>query len=98
MQPLPNFVNLQGQGKLHSWVGPRVICSSCRAPSQADAVRFLKKSNYRLEAAVDAFFGDSNAVAAAANPPPARESSAASMATKLNALFDKYKGMARTHI
>lgn len=45
-----------------------------------------------MDAAVDAFYGDSNAVAAASNPPQQRESTAAQMTTKLNAMFDKYKG------
>ena len=59
--------------------------------SQSDAVKYLKKYNYRIDAALDGLFNDPSAVAAltAAREPIGAQT------TKLGDLFDKYKGMYR---
>jgi len=56
--------------------------------SQSDAVKYLKKYNYRIDAALDGLFNDPSAVAALT---AAREPIGAQTTKKLGDLFDKYK-------
>jgi len=55
--------------------------------SAKDAKRFLEKHK-RLDVAIDAYYNDPSAMAAAAK----RHDTAGPSASKLNTLFDKYKG------
>ncbi|KAF9512840.1 hypothetical protein BS47DRAFT_1330049 [Hydnum rufescens UP504] len=56
--------------------------------SQSEAVRYLKKYNYRIDAALDGLFNDPSAAATLA---AAREPSGAQATKKLGELFDEYK-------
>jgi hypothetical protein len=49
--------------------------------SQKDAKRYLDKHQRRLDAAIDAYFQESNG-----------RTTVAASSSKLNALFDRYKG------
>ncbi|PWN46762.1 defective in cullin neddylation protein 1, partial [Violaceomyces palustris] len=63
--------------------------------TQADAQRLLRSTNYRLEAATDAFFSDPTAMAnaaKAAGPSAADKKAERESRERLNHLFDKYKG------
>lgn len=63
--------------------------------SQADAQRLLRAHNYRIEPAVESFFGDATAMANAAKASGTassdRKAEAASR-ENLNKLFEQYKG------
>jgi hypothetical protein len=61
------------------------ILSIC---SVKEAKRFLEKHSKKLDVAIDAYYNDPAAMAAAAR----RHESSGPSTSKLSALFDKYKG------
>jgi len=73
--------------------------SAITGASTKDAQRFLSKHNYRLDAAIDAYYNDPAAVAATLQAQSrTSQSSGQGVTTKLNQLFDKYKDRAGDNI
>jgi len=70
---------------------PRVqqFCSITGAPTK-DAIKFIQKYK-RADVAIDAFYGDPNAIAAASQAKNKSQQAAQNAAIKINELFDKYK-------
>ncbi|KAF7310278.1 Defective in cullin neddylation protein [Mycena indigotica] len=71
---------------------PPIVVADSDGARVKDARRFLEKYK-RMDAAVDAYYGDPDAIPA--SPPPqshfVRPASGASSTARLNGLFDKYK-------